>query len=196
MSFCWVASLYVKGGYLDEMNDLNSPFPLSLSAGGMSRRELLAALSGSGVRLNASAEVLLNDAVFDQQRLETFSVVCRTVGQLGFSDGANLSSIFERAEKLGFSLCPSIAAPYLRLTLTDQESAPDNVMSNGSAPSSSITVAAPPLDNDDDFPKGFYLRAVNGVLWLRGYHATDKHIWSPGDSFAFKEKDLPLRINE
>lgn len=178
------------------MNDVDSLFPLQMRVGQLSRRELLAALSRSGVRLNASAEVLMNNSVFDQQRSETFGVVCRSVGQLGFSEGANLSSIFERAKKLGFSLCPSIAAPYLRLIWIDQESAPDNVMSNGCAPSGSITVASAPLDNDDDLPKGFYLRTINGILWLRGYHATDKHVWSPGDCFAFRERNSTLQINE
>jgi hypothetical protein len=148
---------------------------------------LRAALDGSGVLLNDSAEVLLNDAIFDRQRLESFEVVQRTVGQLGVRGDATLSSISSKAREAGLSLCPSITGPYLRLVMTGQDSAPDSVMSNGSAPSGSITVASAPLDDDDVLPKGFYLRAVNGVLWLRGYRATEEHIWSPDVCLAFRK---------
>lgn len=168
------------------MSDADSTDALQLCVGALSRQELVCALSERGVRLNASAEVLLNSAAFDRQELETFPVVRRTVAQLGFNDGASLSSIFAGALEEGLSPCPPIAGPYLRLALTDQESAPDSVLCNGSAPSASITVAATPLRDDDSWPKGFYLRAVNGVLWLRGYRATDRHLWSPDDCFAFR----------
>ena len=35
------------------------------------------------------------------------------------------------------------------------------------------------------FQKGFYLRWIKGVLWLRGYIADDLHIGSPSDRFIF-----------
>jgi hypothetical protein len=165
----------------------DEPIPLLLSVGGLSRRELLAALRKLGVRLNASAEVLLNSDAFDGQRLESFYVVQHTVAQLGFTDGANLSSIIDTGRETGLSLCPATTGPYLRLVMIDQPTAPDSVMSNGSAPSGSITVAAAPLRNEDDYPKGFYLRSVDGVLWLRGYRASDRHVWSPHDRLAFRD---------
>lgn len=169
------------------MNDADSSMPIRLRVGELSRQELRAALDGRGVLLNASAEVLLASAAFDRQQVDSFNVVQCTVGRLGLRSGAALSSIIARAHEAGLSLCPPITGPYLRLVMASQESAPDSVMSNGSAPSGSITVAAPPL-GDDDYPKGFYLRAVDGVLWLRGYHSTDEHIWSPDDCFAFREE--------
>ena len=170
------------------MHRADSSIPLPIRVGWLSREDLLASLDRLGVLRNASADVLLTSDVFDRQRLESFRVVQRTVGQLGFRNGAALPSIFTRAQTVGLSLCPAITGPYLRLVMAGQESAPDSVLSNGSAPSGSITVAAAPLDDDDDFPKGFYLRAVNGVLWLRGYRTTDTYIWSPDDRFAFREE--------
>lgn len=143
------------------------------------------------MHLNASAQVLLTDAAFDRQRVESFHVVLRSVGQLGLAAGGPLSAIFARAGEAGLSLCPLITGPYLRLAMTDQESAPDAVMSTGSAPSGSVTVASAPLDTDDALPKGFYLRVVEGRRWLRGYHASDEHIWSPGDTLAFRCDALP-----
>jgi hypothetical protein len=41
------------------------------------------------------------------------------------------------------------------------------------------------LSDDDEYPKGFYLRVVEDVRWLRGYVGDDTHIWSPTDQFAF-----------
>lgn len=171
-----------------KMTDRKSSISLELRVGELSRSELLTALKESEVLLNASANVLLNSAAFDRQKLESFHVLQLTVGQLGFDDGATLPSIFAKAQEAGLSLCPSITGPYLRLAMTSQAPAPDSVMSNGSAPSGSITIASAPLRDDDDFPKGFYLRAVNDVLWLRGFLATERHIWSRNDCFAFKKK--------
>ena len=169
------------------MSDADSSIEYQLRVGELSRQELRAALDGLGVLLNASAEVLLNSAIFDRQSYESFHIVQCTVGQLGIRHGPSLSSIFSRAHEAGLSLCPNITGPYLRLAMACQKSAPDSVMSKGSAPSGSITVASPPLDDDHVLPKGFYLRAVNGTLWLRGYHATERHIWSPDDCFAFRK---------
>lgn len=170
------------------MSDADSSIAFQLSVGELSRQELRAALDEKGVRLNASAEDLLNSTIFDEQKFETFNVVRRTVEQLGIRNGATLPAIFASAREAGLSLCPNNTGPYLRLSLTEQVSARDSIMSNGSAPSDSITVASSYLENNDDFPKGFYLRAVKGVLWLRGYHATEAHIWSLGDCFVFKER--------
>lgn len=168
------------------MADPPGSAPIELPVGWLTRPELLAALAGAGVRLNASAEVLLRSEAFDRQHREHLRVVQRTVGQLGLPRGAVLSVILRVAQEAGLALCPPVTGPYLRLAMSDQRGAPDSVMSNGSAPSGSITVASAPLTDDDDFPKGFYLRVVDGVPWLRGYHASDQHLWSPGDVFAFR----------
>jgi hypothetical protein len=41
------------------------------------------------------------------------------------------------------------------------------------------------LVEDDEFPKGFYLRRIDGVLWLRGYRSGPAHVWSPDDRLVF-----------
>ena len=117
------------------MNGEGTSRSLDLGVGALSRPELLSALRALGVRLNASASELLDGAAFDHQERVAFPVVQRTVAQLGLADGAVMSSIVARADAHGLSLCPAITGPYLRLALTNQESAPDAVRSNGSAPS-------------------------------------------------------------
>ncbi len=169
------------------MHDVDASPPIHVCVGGLRRQELYAALDGLGVRLNDSARALLAHGAFDRPGRDAFDVRQCTVGQLGFARGATMASIVAGAHDVGLTLCPAITGPYLRLVTTDQESAPDAAMSHGFAPPGSITVAAPALDNDQGAPKGFYLRAVAGVLWLRGYHATDDYMWSPNDCFAFRE---------
>jgi hypothetical protein len=53
------------------------------------------------------------------------------------------------------------------------------------APAGSITIASSPLDDRDETPKGFYLRRVDGTLWLRGYRSSPAHVWDPEDVFVF-----------
>ncbi|WP_130412818.1 hypothetical protein [Xylanimonas ulmi] len=76
--------------------------------------------------------------------------------------------------------------PYLRLAFDDQAAAPDAVMPSGRAPSGSVTVASEPVEADHDFPKGFYLRVVDGTAWLRGYMCDNQHVFAPNDRFAFQ----------
>ena len=49
-----------------------------------------------------------------------------------------------------------------------------------------VVVASPPLDERDETPKGFYLRRIHGVLWLRGYWSWAGHVWSPQDVLVFR----------
>lgn len=161
--------------------------PVILDVDTMPRLRLLEALQEGGVHLNEAAATLLDDAIFDRSRPESVTVVERSVGDLGLVDGAVLRQIFGAAQDHGLHLCPPTTAPYLRLVLRSQATAPDAVMSNGKAPSGSLTVASPALQADEDYPKGFYLRVINGRPWLRGYHCgSTEHLWDPGDRFVFR----------
>jgi hypothetical protein len=41
------------------------------------------------------------------------------------------------------------------------------------------------LAQDESIPKGFYLRRIEGILWLRGYRSGPEHLYSPEDRFVF-----------
>lgn len=158
----------------------------TIHIGGLSRTELSAELRSRGILLNAHAETLLAAPEFDGvTEPEVVSIVERSVGDLGFANGAPLSRILAAAESQGLALCPPTAGPYLRLAMDEQQSAPDSVLSSGRAPTGSLTVATRALSDDVDYPRGFYLRVIDGQSWLRGYRCDDEHIWSPGDRFAF-----------
>ncbi len=158
---------------------------LTLSVGGSSRAEWEPALDRAGVRVNASAERLFDHPRFDAAPARAVGIVVRSVAELGMADGATLVEILERARQGGLDACAPVTGVYLRLAMLDQVASADSVMSNGRAPDGSITVASWPLEDDSDFPKGLYLRVVDGVPWLRGYRCDDDHVWSPDDRFAF-----------
>jgi hypothetical protein len=121
-----------------------------------------------GVQLDAHAEPLLAHSTFDDPAGETLRIVERTVEQLGFENGAVLSQVFAAARNHGLELCPLVAGPYLRLALVNQANSPDPVLSAGHGPAGAIHIASEPVSGDVKYPKGFYLRVIDGQTWLRG----------------------------
>jgi hypothetical protein len=136
--------------------------------------------------LNAYAEVLLGHPAFDLRDAEEVVIVERTVGDLGLLAGATLPEVFSAARARGLDLAPPDTAPYLRLAMPSQADAPDSVLSAGRSPSGAVKVASAPLSDDATFPKGFYLRVVDGTQWLRGFRCDDEYRFAPDDTFAFR----------
>lgn len=168
------------------MTEISRIDRLQIPVGGLARAELRSALASRSVLLNAHAETLLDAGVFDRQDTRLIAVTERTVADLGRPHGASLSEILKLGQEQGLMLCPPDTGPYLRLALEDQPTSADSVMSTGKAPDGSLTVASEPLSDDVYYPKGFYLRVVDGQAWLRGYRCDDEHIWSPDDRFVFR----------
>jgi hypothetical protein len=158
-----------------------------VEVGGLTKSQLIQELTRSSISMNEYGEILFADKKFTTSDTKySLKTVELTVMDLGFPDGAATAQIFKRACELGLDLCPLELGPFLRLKYLDQ---PEGYLGNASqkhqAPSGSITIASEILTEDDDFPKGFYLRKMNGVLWLRGYTADHLHVWNPEDHFIF-----------
>lgn len=155
--------------------------------GGAGKPELLSRLERAGVELNDAAHALFADERFTTSAFSTLiEIVEVSVAGLGLPSGATFDQIVEHAAAAGLSLCPLEAGPHFRLQYTDQpEGFLGHPPSQHRAPPGSITVASAPLADDEETPRGFYLRRIQGVLWLRGYRSWPGHIWSPGDTFVF-----------
>lgn len=158
-----------------------------MEIGGLSVEELKLRLSSAGVRLNAYAQLLMQHPIFarvcDQKKITVLSF---SVEDLGLRKAAILPRIYEHAQGLGLALCPAITGPYLRLALMGQESSSNSILRAGTNPADSLTIASEML-GDGDYPKGFYLRVVDSVPWLRGYICDETYEFAPGDLFVFQE---------
>lgn len=161
----------------------------NVTIGGTTKPELLRLLEAAGVKLNAHAMRLFDDARFDTASSRAVLRTCETsVAHLGFSRGATIDAILARAAEDGLVPGPCELGPHLRLQFLDQpEGRIHNDEARHQAPTGSVTVASIPVSCDEDFPCGFYLRRIEGVLWLRGYQSWSGHVWNPEDRFLFVE---------
>ncbi|WP_046225877.1 hypothetical protein [Paenibacillus dauci] len=155
--------------------------------GGLTKTQLLHKLQQHSIMMNELGKTLITDNKFTTSDIKySLPTVELTVGQLGFPEGATIDQIFDRADQSGLALCPLELGPHLRLAYLEQpESYGDQPVQQHRAPAGSVTIASEILTEDEEFPKGFYLRKINGVLWLRGYIADHLHVWSPDDHFIF-----------
>ncbi|MDQ1218271.1 hypothetical protein [Microbacterium arborescens] len=110
------------------------------------------------------------------------------MGELGFPAGATLPRILAAARERGLRPCPPQTGPYLRLTYLGQPSAPDNRTNEGRAPTAPLTLVTERLSPDDDYPRGFYLRTIDGKPWLRGFRCDDEHVFSAHDRLVFRSR--------
>lgn len=160
--------------------------PFEIEIGGLSREDLKLNLNSAGVQLNAYAHQLMQHPIFaqtlDPKKIKVLSCSAK---DLGLGNAATLPRIYEQAQSLGLDLCPVYAAPYLRLGFMGQESSRNLILSAGSNPADSLTVASPIL-GDDSYPKGFYLRVVDSAPWLRGYCCDDMYEFALEDKFIFQ----------
>lgn len=157
-----------------------------IEAGGHTKLELIQKMNENNIFLNRLAEELIASDYFEvSKECYRTKVVELTVKDLGFVDGAVTSQLFNNAAKLKLDLCPLELAPYLRLAYLNQIEGYDESQLQNRAPYGSITIASKIFSEDVNVPKGFYLRRIQGELWLRGYIADEAHIWSPDDRFIF-----------
>jgi hypothetical protein len=159
----------------------------TIQVGGLTKQELLTRLVAAEIQLNESARALFaHDRFTTSPVVSTIEIVELSVAELGFAAGATIAPIYDNAAARGLALCPLELAPHLRLQYTDQpEGAVGQPATQHRAPPGSLTVASRELTSDDDTPKGFYLRRIAGVLWLRGYCSGPEHVWSAEDRFVF-----------
>lgn len=163
--------------------------------GGNDREQLLKLLNDNQIQLNESAEQLLADERFPTSA-QTNIIRCIEVdlADLGLTDGATTDILLATAQAAGLQSCPLELAVYLRLQYRDQaEGFWGQPVLEYQAPSGSLTVISPPINDDPEYPKGFYLRKIKGELWLRGYRAGAEHVWQANNRMLFMQAAYPAR---
>jgi hypothetical protein len=159
----------------------------AVSIGGITKSALLERLAAAEIEVNSAGYELFSDERFRTAlHPEVVHVRQVSVAGLGLERGGVMFEIMAAAAERGLSCCPLELAPHLRLLLLDQdEGAIGFPHTKHRAPPGSITVILQPLCDDDEVPKGFYLRRVEGKLWLRGYTSWAGHVWQPEDLLVF-----------
>jgi hypothetical protein len=171
-----------SGGELLQREDV---LVRTVEYGGYTKAELLAQMQAASIMLNENARILFSSQLFETAASrQSASVVEMSVADLGFPEGASFPEMLERAQELGLSACPLELGPYFRLRYLDQREHAETRKNR--APAGSVTIMSIPLSDSDDFPKGFYLRRIDGALWLRGYTCDMEHVWYPADRVAFR----------
>lgn len=155
--------------------------------GGVTKVELLDRLRSAGVSINPiGMQLFENESFLTLDSPMTVESVQVSVRELGLPQGGLWAQIVDAAARHDLTLCPLELGPHLRLNLLDQEEgAVGAAETKHQAPPGAITIASAPLGEDDDVPKGFYLRRIEGTLWLRGYKSWPGHVWQPQNVLVF-----------
>lgn len=156
--------------------------------GGVSLNRLCQQLKENQIHLNAYANQLLRHPQLslsaDKQRAACVIVPLK---ELGLPQGGSLTEIFAAAPSYGLTCCTLEMALHFRLSYRQLANS-TGLKSQGKAPAAAITIASVPLEKTDDFPKGFYVRRIDGVDWLRGYTCDARHQFAPDDLFWFNDE--------
>jgi len=163
----------------------------SVRIGGTDKSTLVSKLLCQDVQINEAAATLLeSDVLSTAPEPSILSVTVLTPKDFGLDEGGTIDEIYNAAILRGLALCPLELALQMRLQYHDQpEGSEGRPETHGEAPPGSLTIASEWPDAGDDFPRGFYLRKINGKLSLRGFRAARNHRWNAGDHFVFVRPD-------
>jgi hypothetical protein len=155
--------------------------------GGESKASLLQRLAEAQVHINSAGLQLFSDERFcTSMQSQVVIVTLVSVASLGLARGGVMEQVVIAAKAQGLSVCPLELAPHLRVQWQDQEEgAVGSPEARNRAPPGSITIISTPLSENDEVPQGFYLRRIEGKLWLRGYTSWAGHAWQPEDMLVF-----------
>ena len=159
------------------------------------KKHLPELLKNHSVFVNAYAEQYFSHPAFRTDSFpDELQIVIVPLHELGFSRGAALKDIPKVLTDYGLKPCHASTGLFLRIAWKEQEQSSNSVLTGTHhAPDSAVTVFSEPLEENDAFPKGLYLRNVDGKLWLRGYVCDDDYIWSENDLFAFERSEhIPI----
>ncbi len=148
----------------------------------MTAEQSLRTLRERGVLTNRYAEAYISHPRFSSGGVGESTAVILSLEELGLERGASLDELFRHIQGTPFTPCPPDTGFFLRLAWTDQPQSGNSVLTGThGSPDQAVTVLSEMLERDDAFPRGLYLRKVDGKLWLRGY-VCDSAYRFPGDA--------------
>ncbi len=159
----------------------------SLNRAPLPADQILHRLEEHGIQINHYAEQYISHPRFSAGQPGEMTAAVTSLEELGLENGASLDELFRYIRKTPFSPCPPDTGFFLRLAWTDQPQSGNSILTGTHrSPDQAVTVLSEIIEQDDAFPKGLYLRKVDGNLWLRGY-VCDFTYRFPGNAlFAFE----------
>lgn len=160
---------------------------IALKAEPFPKEQIQKKLEEHGILTNRYAGEFFSHPTFSTEHTREMIIAVASLREIGLENGATLDEVFRQAEKTGFRPCPTNTGLFLRLAWKDQPQSQNSVLSGTHhSPDQAVTVLSGIVERDDAFPKGLYLRNVDGRLWLRGYVCDLSYRWSGNDLFAFE----------
>lgn len=154
---------------------------------GLAKPALLNELGTSNIKLNEYAYQIINSERFNPDGLSSsITIIECALADLGLTGGGNFSEINAAIVKFDLCACPVEFGPYIRLAYLEQ--AESNVETVNQNPHGALTIFSKPLFENEDFPRGLYLRNFNRAKWLRGYCCSDDYIWTSDARMIFQIK--------
>ncbi|MGZ3690567.1 MAG: hypothetical protein ACXVAX_03640 [Pseudobdellovibrio sp.] len=153
----------------------------TISIGGLTKEQLFSRLGRAGIQFNKYAETLFQHPSFIMnESAEEFDLVKIKLTDLQMQEPYFFKDFVAQARTFNLHLGPLALAAFLRLEYLDQPEGPY------------LTIASEKPENNEDFQNGFYLRNIDGSLWLRGYRASDDYTWPSDSEFIFIRKKISL----
>ena len=153
----------------------------------LSKDQISEKLEQQGIRTNLYAQQFFSHPRFSAEYAGKITLLIVSLREIGFENGASLPEIYQKLPQAGLKPCPPQTGLFLRLAWRDQPES-ENAILTGTheVPDQAVTVLSELLEENDDFPKGLYLRNVEGILWLRGYVCESQYCFPADAVFAFE----------
>lgn len=161
---------------------------ITLKACSFPKHQILNKLEEHNILINQYAKLFFSHPTFSTNHPREMTIAIAPLREIGLENGATLNEISQRIEILGFKPCPANAGLFLRFEWKNQPKSQNTLLSGTHrSPEQAVVVFSNPIEKCDTFPKGLYLRNVEGRLWLRGYVCDSEFRFSGDDLFAFRK---------
>lgn len=159
---------------------------IELKADPFPKNQLKKKIEENGVLINGYAEKYFAHSAFSTDHPGEMAIVIASLQEIGLENGATLNEIIQHLKKTDLKPCPVNTGLFLRFAWKDQPQSRNSILSGEHrSPDQAVTILSEPVEKDDTFPKGLYLRNVDGRMWLRGYVCDSSYRFSGYDLFAF-----------
>lgn len=161
---------------------------IALTANPFPKNQILKKLEEYNIFINQYAEEFFVHPTFSTEHTKEMTIAIASLREIGLENGATLNEIFQQIEKTCLKPCPTNTGLFLRFMWKNQPQSQNSILSGTHhSPEQAVVVLSQIIERDEAFPKGLYLRNVDGRLWLRGYVCDSEYRFSSDDLFAFKK---------